>query len=1097
MRFLEDYINICNDDKVGITGLTDETLSIYINALSNKKRGQDILVVANTLYEANKIYQSLQNYNNKTLLFPMDEFLMSEAIAISPDLKITRIEAINKLVEKNEQNIIVTHLMGLLRYLPTKQNWKNHIITLHLNESIKKEELLKKLYNMGYTVEDLVTKTGEMANRGYILDVFPINENNAIRIEFWGDVIESIRFFDVDNQLSLEEIKEIKIYPFEEFISESDDAIRKQKYLPLYEDTSSILKYLDNPVLIYKDITQIKNSYLKLREEIFNYDQDQQEKSKTNYMYDLEEIQNKQEIYIMSIDNILKDIKLDRTISFGSKDANYYDGDFNKLNEDLDNYLAMKKTIIICLNSDHQIKNIKSYIKNRVVITNENQIFDNSINIINRKINNGFILDNFIILGEKNLFKVNDNKTPYKSSFKYGTKINSLNKLNVGDYVVHNVHGIGVYTGIIAIEKSGIVKDYLQISYRDNENLYIPVEKIDLITKYSSSEGAIPKINKLGGTEWQKTKMRIRSRLKDIAGMLLKISAEREVKKGYSFAADGKEQEEFESEFIYDETRDQLTATEQIKADMEKEIPMDRLLCGDVGYGKTEVAFRAIFKAVCNNKQVAYLCPTTLLSNQHYTNALERFKNFPINIALLNRFTTPKKVKEILKGLENSTIDIVFGTHRLLSKDVRINNLGLLIIDEEQRFGVIHKEKIKEYKSNVDVLTLSATPIPRTLQMAMIGIRSLSLIETPPVNRYPIQTYVLEENDYIIKDAIYKEMSRGGQAFVLYNRIEDIEGEVKKIKGLVPDAKIAYAHGRMNKSEIEDIMLDFIEKKYDVLVCTTIIETGIDIPNVNTLIIIDADKFGLSQLYQIRGRVGRSDKIAYAYLMYNKKKVLNEIAVKRLNVIKEFTELGSGFSIAVRDLSIRGAGDIIGSEQSGFIDTIGIELYTKMLNEEVNKIRGINQEVQDDEEMEEQPLVSVATHIEDSYTSIDELKIEIHKKINEINSYDKLLNVKNELEDRFGKLSDSMLLYMHEEWFEKVAKEKGIEKINQNRNSVEMIFNEDISSKMNIDILFSRAYEICKMFRFSYSNKRLRVIIDTVKLNKHWLYYCLDFLTSI
>jgi transcription-repair coupling factor (superfamily II helicase) len=649
--------------------------------------------------------------------------------------------------------------------------------------------------------------------------------------------------------------------------------------------------------------------------------------------------------------------------------------------------------------------------------------------------------------------------------------------------------------GIVAITKGDIKKDYLQIKYKDDGKLYIPVEKIDLISKYSSNEGVVPKLNKLGGVEWQKTKMRIRSKIKDIADMLLKISAERAAQEGYAFSKDTEEQIEFESEFIYDETKDQLLTTKQIKEDMESKVPMDRILCGDVGYGKTEVAFRAMFKAVCNNKQVAYLCPTTLLSNQQYNNALERFKNFPVNIALLNRFTTPKETARIIEGISNKTIDIVFGTHRLLSKDIKFKDLGLLVIDEEQRFGVMHKEKIKEYKANVDVLTLSATPIPRTLQMAMVGLRNLSLIETPPVDRYPIQTYVLEENDYVIKDAIYKEISRDGQVYILYNNIEKIENKAQEIRNLVSDAKVVFVHGQMNKIEIENIMLDFINRKYDVLVCTTIIETGIDIPNVNTLIVIDADKFGLSQLYQIRGRVGRTNKIAYAYLMYNKRKVLSDIAVKRLSAIKEFTELGSGFNIAVRDLAIRGSGDILGSEQSGFIDTIGIELYTKMLNEEVNKLKGIN--VEDEEQEDEQPLINVETHIEDSYVDIDEIKIEIHKKINEIDSYEKLLSVKNELEDRFGTISDSLLLYMHEEWFEKIAREKGIEKINQNKNSIELVFNSEFTSKIDINSLFQKAYEICKMFRFSYSNNKLKIILDTIKLEKHWLYYCLDLLNNI
>ena len=516
-------------------------------------------------------------------------------------------------------------------------------------------------------------------------------------------------------------------------------------------------------------------------------------------------------------------------------------------------------------------------------------------------------------------------------------------------------------------------------------------------------------------------KARVKSKIHDIADKLLKLYAEREMKSGFAFSKDTELQQKFDDAFEYTETKDQLLAIEQIKEDMESQHPMDRLLCGDVGYGKTEVAFRAVFKAVMDSKQVLYLCPTTILSNQQYQNALIRFRDFPINIGLLNRFTTPKEKKRILEGLENGTIDFVIGTHRLLSNDIKPKDLGLLIIDEEQRFGVTHKEKIKEYKSNVDVLTLTATPIPRTLQMSMIGIRSLSLIETPPVDRYPVQTYVIEENKQIIKDAIYKEMSRDGQVFLLYNRVDSIERKVYEIQSLVPEARIIFAHGQLTKDELEDRMQAFIDHEYDILICTTIIETGIDIPNANTLIILDADRFGLSQLYQIRGRVGRSNKIAYAYLMYSPAKMLNDAAVKRLNAIKDFTELGSGFSIATRDLSIRGAGDILGSEQAGFIDTVGIDLYLKMLQDEINRLKGI---VPKEEIIQnEKPLLDVSTHISNNYTDDDNLKIAVHKQINTIDSLEKLKEVQADLEDRFGSLDETIIIYMYQEWFEKMAKE--------------------------------------------------------------------------
>ena len=632
--------------------------------------------------------------------------------------------------------------------------------------------------------------------------------------------------------------------------------------------------------------------------------------------------------------------------------------------------------------------------------------------------------------------------------------------------------------------------------YQGEDKLYIPVEKIDLLNKYTGKEGYAPKVNKLGGSEWEKTKNRVKKKVQDMADDLLQLYAEREARQGFAFSPDCDMLLDFEAEFPYELTPDQKRAIAQIKEDMEKPTPMDRLLCGDVGFGKTEVAFVAAFKAILDSKQVLFLCPTTILSNQHYENAMERFKDFPVSIGLLNRFTSPKEVKRIIEGISNGTIDLVFGTHRLLSDDIKPKNLGLLVIDEEQRFGVTHKEKIKRYKTNVDVLTLTATPIPRTLQMSLVGIRSLSLIETPPVNRYPVQTYVIEENNQILKDAIYKELSRDGQVFILYNKVESIEEEMYRIQNLVPDARIITAHGQMNKNALENRILDFINHEYDILVCTTIIETGIDIPNVNTLIIMDADRFGLSQLYQIRGRVGRSDKFAYAYLMYHPAKVLTESAVKRLNVIKEFTALGSGFSIATRDLSIRGAGDILGSEQAGFIDSVGIDLYLRLLNEEVARKKNIELPLEE-EEIDSKPLLNVSTHIDDHYVSEDDLKIEIHRKINEIDSAEKLEDVKAELEDRFGRVNDDMLIYMYEEWFEKLAKRVGVKRVSQTKNSIELVFPEEVVSKFRVDELFMDSYEISPSFRFLSRGSNLVIILDIIKLEKHPIYYLVSLLDLI
>lgn len=1086
-----------NDLEEGLTsviGLNSELECIYIDNLYNKNNS-NVLVVINSIYEANKMYNSLINYNKDVYLFLMDDFITSEASISSPELMITRLETLNSIVFNNSKKIIITNLMGLLRFLPSKNLWLDSKINVRINDEINKDDLFNKLYNIGYKSETLVTKTGEMSNRGYILDIFPINEVNAVRIEFWGDFVESIRLFDVNTQLSIKEVCEISFYPFSEFIvnSDVDENNRKQAYLPNYGAVDKISDYLNNPILVYKDYSQIYNAYLLLEEEIMNYRK--MSNINSNYMHNLEEFSEKCEIYISSVDDILPSVKIDRTYKYDSYDVDSYNDDFERLSNDLYSFIALGKTVVMCLNNEQQIKNIIKYIDIKAILTTLSDIKVNRINVINYSIGNGFIFGDYVFLGANNLFKNIMSKSTYKSKFKIGTKISSANSLSIGDYVVHNMHGIGRYTGIVAIKKDNIEKDYLQIVYKDDEKLYIPVEKIELISKYSSNDSIVPKLNKLGGTEWQKTKLSVRSRLKNIAHELLSVAALRKSKKGFAFLKDTPMQTVFDNEFMYEETSDQLKAINVIKDAMEQDSPMDILLCGDVGYGKTEVAFRAMFKAVCSSKQVAYLCPTTILSNQQYTSALSRFSSFPVNIALLNRFTSKKEANEILEKLKNGQIDILFGTHRILSDDVMFKDLGLLVIDEEQRFGVTHKEKIKKYKSNIDVLTLSATPIPRTLQLSLVGIRNLVLIETPPNDRYPVQTYVLEENMYVIKDAIYKELSRDGQVFILCNRIGEFEKRIHELTSFIPDLKIGTAHGKMNKSEIENIMIDFINKKFNVLLCTTIIETGIDIPNVNTLIILDADKFGLSQLYQIRGRVGRTNRIAYAYLMYAKSKVLNEIAVKRLSAIKEFAQLGNGFSIAMRDLSIRGAGDILGSEQSGFIDTIGIELYLKMLNEEVSRING--GVVNDEEANDSMPLLSVGTHIDNNYVREDELKIEIHKMINSINSYDSLINIKDQIEDRFGRISEEMLIYMYEEWFNSMKDKKGIESVKQTDTNIDIIFNEKVTNAMKPDKLFVSAYTISKNFKLSYVNRRIVLSLSLKGLDKHWIYYLIDLLTNI
>lgn len=1088
MKFFNNLFDI-KDEQV-ILGLNDELKAIYLyDYYLNKTKL--ILVVCNTLFEANNMYKSLSNYTDNVLFFPMDDFLTSEALAISPELEITRLETINNLITNNKQ-IVVTNLMGLLRYLPTKENYEKSIIDLKVNMDYDIKKLESDLYNIGYHLESFVNKTGEYAPRGFVLDIFPLGNIDPIRIEFWGDTIDSIKTFDVDTQLTKSSVDSIKILPITEFITNKDISSddRKQKNLIKYESVSNVSGYLDNCTLTYINYDEIEIGYKNLLDDIFNYNTENNLDVNTKYMHTLEEIKSNNILFISSFDNNPDNSLISKKYISGNIENFKMSPD--KINDSLNIFIKRKKTVIICVKDKYAVNKIIDELNNDLIIfTNLDDIYENKINLVIKNINQGFEFGNYIVISENEFFNKKTNNLIYKSNFKYGTRIKDITKLNVGDYVVHSGYGIGQYKGLKSLNKNGIMKDYLQLEYQGGDKLYIPVEKIELITKYSSNEGIVPKLNKLGGTEWAKTKARIKKKIEDITQDLLKLYAERKRVKGFQFLPDSKEQIEFEKSFPYTETKDQLRAISDIKKDMESIEPMDRLLCGDVGFGKTEVAFRAIYKAILSGKQVAFLCPTTILSNQHFNNAIERFKNTGVNIEVLNRFVNPKKVGNILERLKTGKVDLLIGTHRILSRDVEFKNLGLLVVDEEQRFGVKHKERIKEYKNNIDVLTLSATPIPRTLQMSVAGIRGLSLIETPPVNRYPVQTYVLSESNQIIKEAIYRELSRNGQAFILFNHVEEMESKKREIERIIPDAKIGTIHGKMTKIQIEDVMAQFLNNEFNVLLCTTIIETGIDIPNVNTLIIMDADRFGLSQLYQIRGRVGRSDKIAYCYLMYNKNKILSEIAIKRLDVIKQFTELGSGFNIAMRDLSIRGAGDILGSEQAGFIDSVGIELFLNMLNEEVSKLNGkdVNTNSQND-----MPLIDVSTSIDDKYINDVDIKIEIHKKINAIDSYDSLEKIKYEIEDRFGKLSENMLIYMYEELFEKMARKINIERVEQNKNFVKLIFNEEFTNKIKVEEIFIEVSKLSRMFRFSMMGKKLVITLDIVYLDKHFVYYLVDLM---
>ncbi len=1046
-----------------VCGLTEELNIIYIKNLLDIQ-DDFILVLANTLYDANKIFQRLKTYTDDVCLFPMDDFIASVALAVSPDLKIKRLETLER-IKNGKKAIIVTNLMGYLRYLPSIEESDKITLKLEENQNIARNELIERVEQLGYKKESLVTATGEYAIRGFIMDIFPIESEHPIRVEFFGDTIESIRYFNEDTQLSINEISAFNILPFEEVETSLN---------------SSLYDYLHNPYVIVIDENQVLNGYEKLKDDMRSYTQSKNIDEDISYMYRYEDINPEKKINIETINNI------NGSINYDSHDLLKFRGDYDKLKSFCEENVG-KKYVVICLSKDRQIERIKELF----LEYNYGSIIKDKINIINKKMNEGFIFGDYIFISEYDIedIKVVNN---YRNTYRMGRKIKGFDDIKVGDYVVHAQHGIGIYGGIKPIEKSGMVRDYILINYQGNDKVYVPVEKITSIYKYADADGTPPKINKLNSTTWAKTKSRVRSKIHDISDELIKLYAARSNIQGIKFK-DIVDEVVFGSSFEYNETSDQIKCIKEIDNDLKSAVPMDRLLCGDVGFGKTEVAFRGMFKAVMNGYQVAYLCPTTLLSRQQYQNALERFKDFAINIALLNRFTTPKEVKRIIEGLKMGTIDIVFGTHKLLNDKIEYKNLGLLVIDEEQRFGVTHKEKIKKYKNDINVLTLSATPIPRTLEMAMSGLRDLSIIDTAPIDRYPVQTYVLEENDVIIKDAIYKELARDGQVFILYNKVMDIDSMADRIRRLTPEARIVIAHGQMERDELEDKVSAFIDHEYDILICTTIIETGIDIPNVNTLIVIDADNFGLAQLYQLRGRVGRSNKIAYAYLMYKPSRILTETAIKRLQSIKDFTELGSGYKIAMRDLAIRGAGDFLGSEQAGFVESVGLELYTEMVNEELERQKGNIPETEEDKN----PLIEVDNHISDEYVKEENLKIEIHQLISGIKDEATLQSVKEEIQDRFGHISDELDIYMHEEWFEHLADELGIKRVLKVNNNIEIILPEEVSNKLSGDKLFLMTYNIHPKFRLSYKMKQIHITLPLLHLEKHFIYYEVKLLDAI
>lgn len=1103
-QFTQIESNLKPKSRQLVTGIGGSARTLLIDNLL-KASGKPIVVIVDTLFHADQLTGDLSNLlaDDQVFEFPVEEMGAAELATSSPEYKAQRVLALNQLIS-GEPAVIVTSVSGLKRLLPAPEQFKSAKLTIDMDSDYDLEALKLKLHQMGYAFQKLVAAPGDFSIHGSILDIFPLNNQDPVRIDFFDTEVDSMRTFDVGNQRSIKSIDKIDILPATDLLIDNDqrqkvakqlrgeltsemadlddDAAKKlqntiepqimdlenglndPKWLlfanQFYDQSHSLLDYLtEDGVVIYDDYSRITDSERQLESDDNVWLADKLKNHEllktTNYTNDFKTIfkKNSKATLILSLfQKGLGRMRLDAIVNITVRPMQQFFSQMPMLRTETGRWQKQKQTVIIMVASAQRLQKVAQTLADfeiNATQTDRDHLLAHTVQLVAGNLDNGFELPsaNLVIVTEKEMFGTVVKKRPRQTTFNNAERIKSYTDLKPGDYVVHVNHGIGRYEGMKTMEVDGKHQDYLTISYRDSAKLFIPVTQLNLIQKYVSSEDKKPRINKLGGGEWQKTKRKVASKIEDIADDLIDLYAKRDAEKGYAYPKDDSLQAEFEARFPYTETPDQLRSADEIKRDMEHPKPMDRLLVGDVGYGKTEVALRAAFKAVEVGKQVAFLVPTTILAQQHYDTMMDRFADYPIEVRVLSRFQTTAQVRETLAGLKNGTVDIVVGTHRLLSKDVQFNNLGLLIIDEEQRFGVKHKERIKEMRTDVDVLTLTATPIPRTLNMSMMGVRDLSVIETPPSNRYPIQTYVLEQNAGTIREAITREMARGGQVFYLHNRVEDIEKTVEQISELVPEARVAYIHGQMTENQLEDILYDFINGEYDVLVTTTIIETGVDIPNVNTLFVENADHMGLSQLYQLRGRIGRSSRVAYAYFMYQPNKVLTEIGEKRLEAIRDFTELGSGFKIAMRDLSIRGAGNLLGKQQHGFVDSVGYDLYTQMLGDAVAKKRGRKVAFKTDTTIE----LDVEAYLPSSYIQDNQQKIEIYKRIRQIENEDQLHEVDDDLIDRFGDYGQPVANLLKIAEMKMYSDESMIDKIHQDGPRVTLTFapqaSDEFSSK--------------------------------------------------
>ncbi len=950
--------------------------------------------------KAKQVYEEYKFLDPDTYFYPAKDLLFYQADIRSKELISQRME-VHKALLSGEALTVVTSFDAFMDSLIPKEGIKSRVIQITYDSVIDMEKLLWELTQIGYDREVQIESPGQFAVRGGILDIYPLTEELPIRIELWGDEVDSIRTFDVETQRSIENLTEVLIYPATEFPEEGE---KRVSFLEYFDKEDTIL-FLDEPVRLVEKGEGVEEEFMEAQKRRIESGYEMSDAE--GRLYTTEEVLSWMNTYcsvgFFALEMRCKGLDIRASFSLQTKSVNPYNSSFDMLTQDLKRLKRNGYRVVLLSGSRTRAKRLAEDLRDYNLSSYYSDDMDREVEAGEIMTAYGYVAEGyeypllkFTVISETDIFgKVKKKK---KRRVYEGRKIQSFAELKPGDYVVHESHGLGIYQGIEKIEVDKVAKDYMKISYAKGGNLYIPATQLDLIQKYASSDAKKPRLNSLGTQEWNKTKTRVRSAVKEIAKDLVELYAARQNKEGYEYGEDTVWQKEFEEMFPFEETEDQILAIEAVKRDMQSKKIMDRLICGDVGYGKTEIAIRAAFKAVQEDKQVVYLVPTTILAQQHYNTFLQRMKDFPVRVDLMCRFRTSAQQKKTIEDLKRGLVDIVIGTHRVLGNDMKFKDLGLLIIDEEQRFGVQHKEKIKKMKENVDVMTLTATPIPRTLHMSLIGIRDMSVLEEAPNDRMPIQTYVMEYNDEMVREAIERECARQGQVYYVYNRVEDIAEVTAHVQKLVPELNVAFAHGQMKERELEKIMYDFINGEIDVLVSTTIIETGLDISNVNTMIIHDADRLGLSQLYQLRGRVGRSNRMAYAFLLYKRDKMLKEVAEKRLSAIREFTDLGSGIKIAMRDLEIRGAGNLLGAEQHGHMEAVGYDLYCKMLNEAVRYLKGESEE----EDYTTTIDLNVDAYIPDSYIPNEYQKLDIYKRIAAIESEEEMEDMTEELIDRFG-----------------------------------------------------------------------------------------------